>query len=500
MPTLTRVQHNYMPTRGTTATSLTATLSSGVTSGNLLVATITVGTNVGTVTPPSGWQQAGPTESVTSYLQQQIWYLVVGTGGATSFVFSWSGSHSFGWTIDEWNSSTGWLASPVDITSGNVHSTPATGVDCGSPGSTSQAVELWYGVLSWANSGQSLSGVTSGWTTGDTAIFTSNNTNTSFYQITSSSGVPSLAATISSSQPNAGVVATFQPAGGSVPVTMAVTAAASFGGTKTGLGHVTPAATAHSSFAGTKTGFGHLTSAVTAHLTPSGIQQSSRGFSPSAAVHAVFNGIRGVVPVFSPSAAAHAVFQPIRKLAAQFVSAVTAAARFTGTPPPRTPKSLAAVATIATLAGTAMESGILPGGSITLVNLGGTLTLTNFGGGVIGWTMQNVNLNFAEFNDISLAVTITSNGSPLNLTGYTVKMLLKPSAGIVDSDGSVITLSSSGGSPAITITSAVNGQCTVAITHADLQNQTLGFYRIDAVDASANINTAIYGTITYTPL
>jgi hypothetical protein len=114
--------------------------------------------------------------------------------------------------------------------------------------------------------------------------------------------------------------------------------------------------------------------------------------------------------------------------------------------------------------------------------------------------MQNVNLNFAEFNDITLSVTITSNGSALNLTGYTVNMYLKPTSGIVDTDARNKKLSSGGGSPAITITSPSGGACTVAIPDADLQDQTLTFYRIDAVDGSGLINTAIYGNITYTAL
>ena len=57
-----------------------------------------------------------------------------------------------------------------------------------------------------------------------------------------------------------------------------------------------------------------------------------------------------------------------------------------------------------------------------------------------------------------------------------------------------------GASPKITITNAASGQCTIVIPHADIQATTLTFYRIDAVDGSGNINTAIYGNITYTSL
>jgi hypothetical protein len=209
----TRVQHNSMATTSTTATNFNTTLGSGVTVGNLLVATISLGTSGLTLTPPTGWLQAGPSEVVASALDTRIYYLVVTSGGVTSYNWSFGATaHSFGWTIDEWNSDIGWAASPVDSFAGAAQSSASTAVNCGSPAATAQASELWYGVLSWADSGQSLSGVTSGWTTGDSAIFTSNNTNTAFYQTPNAIGTPSLAATLSAARQNAGVVATFKSA------------------------------------------------------------------------------------------------------------------------------------------------------------------------------------------------------------------------------------------------------------------------------------------------
>jgi hypothetical protein len=231
--TIARVQHNSMTTTGTAGSSFAATLGSGVTAGNLLVATVTLGTNL-TVTPPAGWTQAGPTETVSGSLQQQVWYLVVASGGATSWTWSWTGSHSFGWTVDEWNSPTGWPASPVDSSAGAVHSTASTAVNCGTPAATAHALELWYGVLSWADSGQTLSGITGGWTTGDTAVFTGNNTSTGFYQVAAATGTPSLAATISASRVNAGVVATFTPAAGTTVTSTGSASMASMAAAGTG--------------------------------------------------------------------------------------------------------------------------------------------------------------------------------------------------------------------------------------------------------------------------
>jgi hypothetical protein len=158
------------------------------------------------------------------------------------------------------------------------------------------------------------------------------------------------------------------------------------------------------------------------------------------------------------------------------------------------------IATAANLGGTAALVVNQLGGTISAYTNDGSIATTAFGGSATGWTMQNINLNFAEFNDITLTGTITNSGSALNLTGYTVNMYLKPSAGVVDTDGRVIKLSSGGGSPAITITNAASGAISILVANADVQNQNLLFYRIDAVDASSHINTAIYGNITYTAL
>jgi hypothetical protein len=211
--TLSQVQHKSMTTTATTATNFNTAFTAGDTVGNLLVATIVLGTNGLTLTPPAGWAQAGPSEVVTGSLDTRIYFLVVATGGVSTFNWSFGATaHSFGWTIDEWNSTTGWLASPVDSSAGAVHTTAATAIGAGTPAATVQASELWYGVLAWANSGQTLTGVTAGWTTGDSAIFTANNTNTAFFQNRTTTGTPTLAATLSAAETNAGVVATFKAA------------------------------------------------------------------------------------------------------------------------------------------------------------------------------------------------------------------------------------------------------------------------------------------------
>lgn len=128
---------------------------------------------------------------------------------------------------------------------------------------------------------------------------------------------------------------------------------------------------------------------------------------------------------------------------------------------------------------------------------GGTLALTDYEAATQGWTMQQVALTLAENNDETVSVALTQNGTALNLTGATVNMYLKTAAGTPD--GSALVLSSGGGSPAITITNAAGGLCSVAIPKADLTSETYTFYRIDVVFSGLQ-NTAIYGGITWITL
>jgi hypothetical protein len=156
--------------------------------------------------------------------------------------------------------------------------------------------------------------------------------------------------------------------------------------------------------------------------------------------------------------------------------------------PPRAPENLGATFTYAALGGTAA----------TVANTyGGTLTLPNYGGGLTGWTMQQINLTLAENNDETVAVAITSGGSPLSLSGATINMYLKTAAGAPD--GAALVLSSAGGTPAITITNSAGGLCSVAIPRANLYPETYTFYRIDVVFSGLQ-NTCIYGNVTWITL
>jgi len=302
----------------------------------------------------------------------------------------------------------------------------------------------------------------------------------------------------------------------------AVTAHASFSGTKTALEHLSPAATAHASFSGTKTALEHLSPAATAHASFTGTRTKFSSLATTVTAHATFSGTKTALGHLAPAVTAHTVFSGTKTTFGHLNAAVTAHASFTATHTVvRPPQNLGALLSQVNYAGANSFATVLSGAnstsnalavsfsqtgyagtavvnsplgvSMSQVNLGGSITMITFSGSATGWTMQNINLSLAEFNDIVLSTTVTTSGSALNLTGMTVKMLLKPTAGILDTDPSVKSVTA-------TIVTPSAGLCTISIPHSDLQSQALTFYRIDVIDGSGDINTAAYGTITYTAL
>lgn len=211
--------------------SLTVTLPSGITAGNLVVACLSVGNSGVTITPPSGFTQAGPTESLPGALQAQIFCLVTGSGqaGTTSFAFALSSAHSVAVTIREWNADTGWAASPADATSGATASSSTT-IDAGTTLGTAQASELAVAALAWNSGGETESGLTGGWTSGQLGRSTTNNSVREAYSTLTSVGTPHAQETLSVAWSTAGVIATF---GSAIPVTPTATRIQAASGTAT---------------------------------------------------------------------------------------------------------------------------------------------------------------------------------------------------------------------------------------------------------------------------
>ena len=112
--------------------------------------------------------------------------------------------------------------------------------------------------------------------------------------------------------------------------------------------------------------------------------------------------------------------------------------------------------------------------------------------------MQQASLTLSEFNDMTISIAVTNNGSPFNLTGYNLNLLLKSQAGVPDTQA--LTFSSSGGSPAITITSPSGGLATAQLPNASLNSETYSFYRLDVVNASSQQQTTVYGPIVWVTL
>lgn len=162
-----------------------------------------------------------------------------------------------------------------------------------------------------------------------------------------------------------------------------------------------------------------------------------------------------------------------------------------------------------TIGGTASNANNLGGsvaryiidGSAVVVDpqLGGTTVVADpVTSTLVEWTMQEVDITLAEFNDETLALTLTSGGAALNITGLELDLYLKPLSGIPDSTSGVTKLSTTTGE--ITITNGPGGLATVAIPKTDLGTVTAyTFYRVDVI-AAGKANTAIFGKVSTTPL
>jgi hypothetical protein len=135
-------------------------------------------------------------------------------------------------------------------------------------------------------------------------------------------------------------------------------------------------------------------------------------------------------------------------------------------------------------------------GTVTSPAWGGTATPAASWAGIVTGGVMGVQLDQAAIvgNDTVYQMQILYNGVPLNLAGYTLKAYLKATRLTPDADA-VVYQSGSG----ITITSAALGQFTLTVPHANLPNPSTLWYRVDVIDGSGNITTAIYGNFGVLP-
>jgi hypothetical protein len=219
----TPVQSNHANT-SSAGTSFTITLPSGITLGNLIVITITVGSNTTTLTPPDGSWQMVPCHNqpagTNALVDASIWYLVVDSAhaGQTSWTWQLSASHTSYVCIEERNATNGWQVNPVDVSAmGDTVGSPvqATTITSGTTATTSQAEELWIASLAYKGSAQTETGITAGWTKDGEATLAGNTTMTMLYKVASATGTAACQYTIGTAQYWAGCVATFKSAAAS---------------------------------------------------------------------------------------------------------------------------------------------------------------------------------------------------------------------------------------------------------------------------------------------
>lgn len=265
------------------------------------------------------------------------------------------------------------------------------------------------------------------------------------------------------------------PLNGSFAIQVPVTVGLSGSGTLTASGIVKFIAVAGLSGSGTLTASGIVTSAGSASLSGSGTLTA--GWTNTIPEAASLSGSGTLTATGSGAPIA----RPPLNLAGR-VTNVTYDASITVVAPDCTLTAVTYSSTITVLANT----------------LGCTLAAVTFNSTTVGWTMQQASITLSEFNDQSINLAITQNGVAVNLTGQNVQMLLKTAAGTTDA--SALTLSSSGGSPAITITNAAQGLATVTIPSANLSTEQYNFYRVDVISSGALKNTCVYGPINWITL
>lgn len=93
----------------------------------------------------------------------------------------------------------------------------------------------------------------------------------------------------------------------------------------------------------------------------------------------------------------------------------------------------------------------------------------------------------------TLRVTVTSGGSPVDLTGYSIAFTVRP-----DEDADAVITKSSADPTEINITDAANGRLEIYLQPADTENLQLRSYDYDVEITSPTgvVSTVVVGTLT----
>jgi hypothetical protein len=94
-------------------------------------------------------------------------------------------------------------------------------------------------------------------------------------------------------------------------------------------------------------------------------------------------------------------------------------------------------------------------------------------------------------NDTTFKFTLKLNGSPLSLSTYTLKAYQKASATAADNTGTLYQVGTG-----LTIVNSALGQVNLTIPHANVPTPGTQWWRLDLVDGTGAVNTALYGPLT----
>jgi hypothetical protein len=209
---VTIVQSNSV-TASAAWTSKAITLASNPTLNNLLVVWFGEGSNLGTMGAPSGWSSAVTRLDATGTSGAGIFYAIVNStiAAQTSWTFTLSASHSGALAIAEISAPSGWAATPLDVTNSFDGSSSSTALDSGSTAATAQADEFIAALWCYHSSVQTITGITSGYT----SLFNVGSSTTCgiecLWAETSATGAQRAQGTLASGAFSAGAIAAFKP-------------------------------------------------------------------------------------------------------------------------------------------------------------------------------------------------------------------------------------------------------------------------------------------------
>jgi hypothetical protein len=138
---------------------------------------------------------------------------------------------------------------------------------------------------------------------------------------------------------------------------------------------------------------------------------------------------------------------------------------------------------LASYSGIALNPLSLSGSTTVPVTLNGAESQAN--------TMAMMtNLTAYQGNDTPFPLQVTLGAYPLNITGYTPKIVIKANSLATDASGTTY-LTGSG----LTVTSTKLGQLTFTLPHSAATTAGTFWWRLDVTDGSGNVTTSMYGNL-----